>query len=94
MLEEAKIEDIKRTISNLKKAENDAVSLEAELNLVKKQATEIFKKHGMKGFSDIPVLEKKLEELEAQLLSEQQKAIEYIDKVNSIKQETESILIG
>ena len=48
----------------------------------------------MKGFSDITVLEKKLEELEGQLLSEQQKAIEYIDKVNSIKQETESILIG
>ena len=94
MLENSKIDEIKRTISELKKAESDVVSLEAEMNMVKKQATEIFKKYNMKGFSDIPILEKKLEELESSLLEHQQQAIAYIEKVNSIKQETESILIG
>lgn len=94
MLETSKIDEIKRTISELKKAESDAVSLEAEMNMVKKQATEIFKKYNMKGFSDIPVLENKLSELENSLLEHQQQAIAYIEKVNSIKQETESILIG
>lgn len=94
MLETSKIDEIKRTISELKKAESDVVSLEAEMNMVKKQATEIFKKYNMKGFSDIPVLENKLSELENSLLEHQQQAISYIEKVNSIKQETESILIG
>lgn len=94
MLETSKIDEIKRTISGLKKAESDVVSLEAEMNMVKKQATEIFKKYNMKGFSDIPVLENKLSELENSLLEHQQQAIAYIEKVNSIKQETESILIG
>lgn len=94
MLETSKIDEIKRTISELKKAESDVVSLEAEMNMVKKQATEIFKKYNMKGFSDIPVLEHKLGELENSLLEHQQQAIAYIEKVNSIKQETESILIG
>ena len=94
MLETSKIDEIKRTISELKKAESDVVSLEAEMNMVKKQATEIFKKYNMKGFSDISVLEHKLSELENSLLEHQQQAIAYIEKVNSIKQETESILIG
>lgn len=94
MLGNSKIEEIKKTISELKRAENDVVSLEAEMNMVKKQATEIFKKHNMKGFSDIPVLEKKLESLEQELLEHQKQAIEYISKVDSIKQETEGILIG
>ena len=48
----------------------------------------------MKGFSDISVLEKKLESLEQELLEHQKQAIEYISKVDSIKQETEGILIG
>ena len=94
MLENNKIEEIKKTISELKRAESDEVSLEAEMNMVKKQATEIFKKYNMKGFSDISVLEKKLESLEQELLEYQKQAIEYISKVDSIKQETEGILIG
>ena len=94
MLETREIEDIKRTLGSLKEAENVVVSLEAEMNLVKKQATELFKKHSIKGFSELPVLEDKLAKMEEVVRTNNEEAIAYIEKVNKVKQETESILIG
>lgn len=88
------IEEVKRTVESLKKAEQDVVSLKAEMNMVKKQAKEIFEKYSMKGFSDISILQDKLKKAEEDITISQKEAEEFIMEVNKIKQQTENILMG
>ena len=88
------IEEVKRTIENLKKAEQHVVSLNAEMAMVKKQAREIFDKYGLKGFSDVPKLQEKLHAVEAELTQEQEQAEQYITEVNKVKERVENTLVG
>lgn len=94
MLEQREIDRIRKTFSDLKRAESDATALEAEVNLVKKQAKEIFAKYDMKGFSDISKLEELLKEREEQLLKMEEDAKTFISEVNRVKEEKENILLG
>lgn len=88
------VDKVKKVINDLKQAEADAVKLKAEMDVVKKQATEIFKKYGIKGFSEMNVLEEKLKQAEQDVAFSTQQAMDYIAQVNQIKQETENVLIG
>ena len=94
MLEKEEIQRIERTFSALKKAENDVAALEAEMNMVKKQAKEIFEKYNLKGFSDVSKLEALLKEREEQLLKMEEDAKTFISEVNKVKEEKENILLG
>ena len=88
------VEKVKKVINDLKQAEAHAVKLKAEMDVVKKQATEIFKKHRIKGFAEMNVLEDKLKQAEQDVAVSTQQAVDYIAQVNQIKQETENVLIG
>lgn len=88
------VDKVKKVINDLKQAEADAVKLKAEMDVVKKQATEIFKKYSIKGFAEMSVLEEKLKQAETDVAEATQQATEYIAQVNQIKQETENVLIG
>lgn len=94
MLTDKDIERVKDTFTRFKKAETDAVSLEAELNMLKKQAVVLFKKYNIKGFSEIPKLNEKLEELDNSILEEEKKALAYIEQINKVREEKENILVG
>ena len=56
MLEQQELDRINKTFSDLKKAENEVVAIEAEVGVIKKQAKEIFTKYGLTGFGDIDKL--------------------------------------
>lgn len=94
MLEKEEIQRIEKTFNALKKAENDVAALEAEMNMVKKQAKEIFEKYNLKGFSDVSKLEALLKEREEQLLKMEEDAKTFISEVNKVKEEKENILLG
>ena len=60
MLEQQELDRINKTFSDLKKAENEVVAIEAEVGVIKKQAKEIFTKYGLTGFGDIDKLKETL----------------------------------
>ena len=94
MLEQQELDRINKTFSDLQRAENEVVAIEAEVGVIKKQAKEIFTKYGLTGFGDIDKLKEMLKEREEQILDMEKPATEYITAVNKVKEEKENILLG
>ena len=87
MLEQQELDRINKTFSDLKKAENEVVAIEAEVGVIKKQAKEIFTKYGLTGFGDIDKLKEMLKEREEQ-------ANLKLDEVKTIVEELKGMIIN
>ena len=94
MLSNTDIEEYKRVIERYNKAVADENAMQAQLEVIKKQAQEILQKHGCKKMSDISILQNKLAEMEADIEKSKQEMLQYIEQVNAKKAEKDRILLG
>lgn len=94
MLSNTDIEEYKRVIERYNKAVADENAMQAQLEVIKKQAQEILQKHGCKKMSDISILQNKLADMEAEIEKSKQEMLQYIEQVNAKKAEKDRILLG
>jgi uncharacterized protein (DUF885 family) len=94
MLSNTDIEEYKRVIEKYNKAVADENAMQAQLEVIKKQAQEILQKHGCKKMSDISILQNKLADMEADIEKSKQEMLQYIEQVNAKKAEKDRILLG
>ena len=94
MLSNTEIEEYKKVIERYNKAGADETAMQAQLDVIKKQAQEILQKHGCKKMGDISVLQEKLAGMEAEIEKSKQEMLQYIEQVNAKKAEKDRILLG
>lgn len=94
MLSNTEIEEYKKVIERYNKAVADETAMQAQLDVIKKQAQEILQKHGCKKMGDISVLQEKLAGMEAEIEKSKQEMLQYIEQVNAKKAEKDRILLG
>ena len=94
MLSNTDIEEYKRVIERYNKAVADENAMQAQLEVIKKQAQEILQKHGCKKMGEISVLQEKLAGMEAEIEKSKQEMLQYIEQVNAKKAEKDRILLG
>jgi hypothetical protein len=94
MLSNTEIEEYKKVIERYNKAVADETAMQAQLDVIKKQAQEILQKHGCKKMGEISVLQEKLAGMEAEIEKSKQEMLQYIEQVNAKKAEKDRILLG
>ena len=94
MLNNTEIEEYKKVIERYNKAVADETAMQAQLDVIKKQAQEILQKHGCKKMGEISVLQEKLAGMEAEIEKSKQEMLQYIEQVNAKKAEKDRILLG
>ena len=94
MLSNTEIEEYKKVIERYNKAVADETAMQAQLDVIKKQAQEILQKHGCKKMGDISVLQEKLTGMESEIEKSKQEMLQYIEQVNAKKAEKDRILLG
>ena len=94
MLSNTEIEEYKKVIERYNKAVADETAMQAQLDVIKKQAQEILQKHGCKKMGEISVLQEKLAGMEAEIEKCKQEMLQYIEQVNAKKAEKDRILLG
>lgn len=94
MLSNTEIEEYKKVIERYNKAVADETAMQAQLDVIKKQAQEILQKHGCKKMGDISVLQEKLAGMESEIEKSKQEMLQYIEQVNAKKAEKDRILLG
>ena len=94
MLSNTEIEEYKKVIERYNKAVADETAMQAQLDVIKKQAQEILQKHGCKKMGDISVLQDKLAGMESEIEKSKQEMLQYIEQVNAKKAEKDRILLG
>ena len=94
MLNNSEIEEYKKVVDKYNKAVSDENAMQAQLTVIKKQAQEILQKYDCKKMSDISVLKEKLESMETEIKSSQEKMLDYIEQVNKKKEEKDRILMN
>ena len=94
MLSNSDIENHKKIVAQLNRAQADEQAMQAQLAMIKKQAQEILHKYGCKKMSDISTLQAKLSDMETEIKKNQEEMLAYIEEVNKKKEEKDRILLG
>lgn len=94
MLTEEEINEYKKTLEKGQKAQQELNTIEAEINVRKKQCIEKLKSYQCTSFKDIDTkLLPQLEEIENKIREHSKEVEEYIKYVNEKKEEKESLMM-
>jgi len=94
MLENNDIERYKKVVENYNKAVAAETAMQAQLDVIKKQAMEILAKYNCSSMKEIPALQFKLSELEEKIKTDEAAMLKYIAEINAKKEEKDKILLG
>lgn len=86
-----KFQQLKEEVEEANKKEQEMV---AELNQVKKNASELLKETGYTSLKDLPKIKEELETLATTIREDMKNAEEYIQYISKKEEEKEQILIG
>lgn len=94
MINQQELDEYKELVEEANKAKAVMQEMQTEINLHKSQCIDILKEYGYKGFADLPLMEKQIEELEDTIKKEKEDMTSYIKYAAEKKEEKDNILIG
>lgn len=91
MLTNADIEQYRELKKQTDEANVEKQTMKAEIQVISNQGLERLKKYGLESYSDIPKLQEMMNELEAKVVAEKEKMMEYCTYMANKKLEKATI---